>query len=150
MEVETISLLGTNGVPDDCNLLIIVAPSQATGRMPDSELEKIEKYLSQNPTQNARLLALFNAPSAERQTGLESILAKWGIYVVPDVVLDPDNLEQSQDFRIAVTKDHPAVNPILGVGLDMTIPRAVSPASAATPGGDAPKIEMIAGTGPNS
>src|SRR6266487_2703246 len=52
VQVEAVSLLGTNVVPGDCNLLIAGGPR--TGLLP-IELEKIEKYLNEG----GRLLALF-------------------------------------------------------------------------------------------
>ena len=53
IQVEPLSLLGTNTVPMDCNLLVIAGPRET---IPDLELEKIEQYLNQG----GRLLALFN------------------------------------------------------------------------------------------
>jgi len=59
---KPLSLLGTNGVPMDCNLLVIAGPRDA---LTDSELEKIDQYLSQG----GRLLALFNPGSISKETG---------------------------------------------------------------------------------
>lgn len=149
IEVARLNLAGTNTVPEDCNVLIIVAPSQPSGPMPDWELKKIEDYLTRSP-QNARLLALFNCSSAQRPTGLESVLAKWRVNVVPDIVVDPDSLDPARkDFRVRVS-DHPAVNPILGIGLNMTLPRPIWPVAPPKGEADGPKVEMIAGTGPNA
>src|SRR5258708_21737824 len=41
---EPLELLGTNGVPMDCNLLVIAGPRTS---IPDFELAKIDQYLSQ-------------------------------------------------------------------------------------------------------
>ena len=72
IKVETLSLLGTNTVPGDCNLLIIAGPTAPLG---DAEREKIDDYLHQG----GRLFALLNFASLARPTGLEKILAGWGV-----------------------------------------------------------------------
>ena len=51
IRLAPLSLLGTNAVPPDCNLLIIAGP---TTSIPDTELQKIETYLNEG----GRLLAL--------------------------------------------------------------------------------------------
>ena len=51
IRVQPISLLGTNPVPLDCNLMIVAGPTTA---IPALELEKIQQYLNQG----GRLLAL--------------------------------------------------------------------------------------------
>ena len=62
IQSEPLSLLGTNAVPMDCNLLVIAGPREA---IPDAELEKIEQYLNQG----GRLLALFNFYSVTQGHG---------------------------------------------------------------------------------
>jgi len=57
------SLLGTNSVPLDCNLLVITGP---TAPLADVEAQKIDQYLAQG----GRLFALFNRLSVERDLGL--------------------------------------------------------------------------------
>jgi hypothetical protein len=85
---EPLSLLGTNVVPSDCSLLVIAGPRDV---IPDPELDKIEQYLNQG----GRLLAVFNYGSILKDTGLERILAKWGVEVGHNVVTDPDNIRSS-------------------------------------------------------
>src|SRR5262245_8519972 len=64
--VQLSSLLGSNTVPTDCNLLVIAGP---TKRLEDVEIAKIERYLAGG----GRLLALFNHSSAGTETGLERL-----------------------------------------------------------------------------
>jgi hypothetical protein len=71
---EKLSLQGTNGVPADCQLLVVAASSRE-GKMLPEELDKIAAYLKQG----GRLFALLMAPS-----GLEQILADWGVDAGPD------------------------------------------------------------------
>ncbi len=90
IRLAPLSLLGTNAVPPDCNLLIIAGP---TTSIPNTELQKIETYLNEG----GRLLALFNANSLDERTGLdravglEKILAKWGVRVGDVIINDPDH-----------------------------------------------------------
>src|SRR5262249_13028594 len=73
-EVAPLALLGTNPVPADCNLLVIAG---ATKPLLTNELEKIEKYLNEG----GRLLVLIDTRALDRETGLEKILANWGVNV---------------------------------------------------------------------
>src|SRR6185295_18724881 len=57
------TLLGTNTVPLDCNLLVIAGPRN---ELSEVELEKINEYLNQG----GRLFALFDVYSTNRQLGL--------------------------------------------------------------------------------
>ena len=86
--VTNLELNGDSGVPMDCNLLIIAAP---TAPLSEPELQKIEEYLKQG----GRLLVLFNYDSIKRPTGLEPILQRWGVNVVADVVKDPNTVDRS-------------------------------------------------------
>src|SRR5262249_30963032 len=86
---KPLSLLGTNLVPMDCNLLVIAGARDA---LADFELEKIDQYLSQG----GRLLALFNAGSISTETGaevtgLDKILAKWGVEIGTNIIHDPEH-----------------------------------------------------------
>ena len=84
VQVDSVSLSGTNMVPAGGNLLIIAGPRYA---ILDAELEKIGQYL----LQGGRLLALLNPFPRVRQTGLEKILAEWGVNVGADAVRDPEH-----------------------------------------------------------
>jgi len=138
-------LLGTNPVPLDCTLLVIPGPRVA---IPESELEKIEQYLNQG----GRLLAMFNFLSTNQPTGLERILAKWGVNVSPGVVRDP-NLTPPENPLVMVVQNFstqsPITQPLVGSLMELLLPRSVSriepPASAAT---DLPQVtELVLSTG---
>jgi hypothetical protein len=145
IRVQPLSLLGTNPVPMDCNLLVIAGPNSA---IPAVELEKVEQYL----TQGGRLFALFNAGSLNRETGLEKILAKWGIQVGNNIVVDPEHSESASasDFVVEAYSKHPLVNPLLGSGLYLVQPRTVSKLKLRMQSADAPRVEEIAFSGEHS
>jgi ABC-type uncharacterized transport system involved in gliding motility auxiliary subunit len=131
-----LELNGDTGVPTDCNLLIIVAP---TTPLTDPELQKIEEYLKQG----GRLLALFNYASIKRPTGLEPILQSWGINVVADVVTDP-NTVTGQDIKVRKFSQHPVVNPLTQLTLQMILPRPIERVERPNPSANAPQVEELA------
>jgi hypothetical protein len=147
IDSEPLSLLGTNTVPGDCNLLVIAGPSHV---IPAVELAKIEQYLNQG----GRLLALFNFSSVGNELGLEGILAKWGVEVGHNLVRDPDNSkgEQMADFAISNFGNgkHPVVNSLLGSQLHMSLPRTIGQLKMQAEAADAPRVEEIAFTGPRA
>ena len=146
IEIERLTLLGTNTVPDDCSLLVIAGAKDA---LPAIELSRIEKYLAEG----GRLLVLFNVFSVNHATGLEKILAKWGVNVTAGIVKDPDysSPPEGQDviafnFRVK----HPLVNSLLGSRLQMILPREIDALDASSPPDNGLKAEEIVFSGPRS
>lgn len=147
IQVEPLSLLGTNTVPMDCNLLVIAGPREV---IPDLELEKIEKYLNQG----GRLLALFNSypilSPVKKDTGLERILAKWGVDVGHNVIKDPVNTITGEDVIVSNFGKHALVNSLVGSGLYLILPRSVGQLGGRSPTADAPRVEELAFSGPSA
>jgi hypothetical protein len=151
IETQPLSLLGTNTVPMDCNLLVIAGPRD---EFQDFELEKIDQYL----TQGGRLLALFNPTSINREgggekTGLDKILAKWGVELGNVVIQDLDRKVSpgGEDMLVSdFNPKHPIVNPLLDSGVYMSMPRAVGKKKSAPQMADSPHVEELAFTGPNA
>jgi hypothetical protein len=144
IRVHPLLLTGTNPVPPDCDLLVIAGPRTAIS---ESELIKLDQYL----TQGGRLFALFNSDSLRRETGLEKLLAPWGVGVGNDIVRDPDHTDpRSGDLVVSAFSHHPIVNPLLGYGLDLLPPRAIGKLSASAQAADAPRVEAIAASGEGS
>jgi len=140
---EKLQLAGTADIPTDCNLLIIAGPRTA---LPDATLDKIDRYLKQG----GRLFALFNVATATRATGLEATLADWGVVVGGNIVRDEDYAESlnKQDMVISAFGTHKLVRPLLGSGLYLVLPRAISRDQTATRSSDGPKVEVLASTSP--
>jgi hypothetical protein len=139
-----LSLLGdTTAIPDDCNLLIIAGPRTA---FLESELQKIDQYLAQG----GRLFMLFNYFSVKHPTGLEPILQKWGVNVISDVVVDAKNTTSGQDVIVYNFSAHPAVNPLTQLALQLILPRPISKVDWKNPPADAPKVDELAFSSPQS
>jgi len=139
---EKITLQGTNEVPADCQLLIIAGP-----RLPiaDSELDKIESYLKQG----GRLFALLNNLALGKKSGLEKVLAKWGVGVADNIVFDDQNSPTGRDLLTAqLNEEHPVVKSLVPEGLQirLVLPRAVGILQNAASNLDVPKVEILAAT----
>lgn len=143
VQVEPLSLLGTNPIPADCDLLIIPGPTLI---IPDSELAKIDHYLDKG----GRMLALFNADSIHKEIGLEKILAKWGVSIGNFIVRDPAHSESGSDVVVGSFSKHVMVNPLVGDPLDLIQPRPVRGITAPARAADAPRVEQVAFTSDNA
>jgi hypothetical protein len=140
---DRLVLRGTNGIPADCQLLIVPAAARVE-KIPPEELEKISIYLKQG----GRLLALLNGES-----GLEQVLAQWGVNVSTNRVVDT-----SKDFNVDgytfYTADwvpHPIVNPLASEQLSvlMVVPRPVYKITQQEKVPGAPEVSYLALTSTN-
>ncbi len=138
-----INLAGTNGIPADCQLLIVAASAREERMLPE-ETNKIAAYLKQG----GRMLALLTAES-----GLETVLAGWGVEVADTrqrvVDMNKDlNQGQGTSFLSLALPTHPITDPMARdkEAILMVLPRplAESPAVSKMPG--APTITMMAST----
>ena len=140
---EPLNLRGRNAVPDDCNLLIIAGPY---GTFSETELQKIDQYLAQG----GRLFMLFNEFSIKQPTGLDSILARWGVAALSDVVQEPENTKSGKDVIIYTFNNHPVVNPLTGLAVQLILPRPVGIVDLKNPPADAPKVDALVFSSPQS
>ena len=136
ISVTNLELNGDSGVPMDCNLLIIAAP---TDPLPGPELQKIEEYLKQG----GRLLAMFSYANIKRPNGLEPILQRWGVNVVADVVKDIETVS-GQDIKVRRFSEHPVVNPLAQSAMQLILPRPVERVEGPTPPANAPQVDELA------
>jgi hypothetical protein len=134
--VNNLELLGDTEVPPDCNLLIIAAPTKP---LDESELQKIDKYLAQG----GRLFALFNYASIQQPTGLEPILQKWGVNVLPGYVKDPQNSIGDQVVVVREFNPKTFVNPLTQLALEMVLPRPIAKVDWANPPANAPQVDEL-------
>jgi hypothetical protein len=143
-DAEPLDLRGQNIIPDDCKLLIIAGPR---GAFKESELQKIDQYLAQG----GRLFMLFNYYSLKQPTGLDSILARWGVAILDDTVQEHDPKNTSgEDVIIYDFNSHPVVNPLTGSALQLILPRPVGVVDMQNPPADAPKVDALVFSSPQS
>src|SRR5581483_7322805 len=84
------------------------------------------------------------------ETGLEAILAKWGVQVTDNVIKDPENSSMGSDVVVRRFSNHPLVNPLLDSALHLILPRAVGRLNARAQAADAPHVDELAFSGPKS
>ena len=138
VRLAPLTLLGDSDVPNDCNLLIIAGPQQ---RFSDSELSKIDHYISRG----GRLLVMFDYNSVGQPTGLEDVLAHWGVNVGGDSVQDTVNTTSGNDVLVMnFNRSQPVVNPLQNSELQMILPRPVSPINDPNARPDAPTVTPLA------
>jgi len=134
--LTNLELNGDSGVPMDCSLLVIAAP---TDPLSGPELQKIDDYLKQG----GRLLVLFNYRNIKRPNGLETVLQRWGVNVVADVVTDPETVS-GRDIKVRRFGQHPVVNALVQSALQLYLPRPVEPVEWSTPPPNAPEVTGLA------
>jgi hypothetical protein len=134
---------GTNPVPSDCDLLIIGGPESSYS---DNELEKVNQFLERG----GRALICFRQRYDElyKSPGLERVLARWGVQVGNNWVVDyPNSVQKGEDLISTNFTGHPAVRGLAGTQVRLGIPRSVEPASGKVTSADAPKVERLMLTG---
>jgi len=142
--LEKLSLRGTNEVPADCQLLIVAGPRQP---LDESELAKIEDYLRRG----GRLFALLNNLALGGRSGLEQVLARWGVGAGDKAILDPRHSPTGRDLLTAQRNDrHPIMKALASDSeanrILLVLPRAVGKLQSAAPRPDAPKVDVLAAT----
>ncbi len=138
-------LRGTNGIPPDCQLLVIAAGAHS-GRISNDELAKISLYLKQG----GRMLALLNGV-----TGAEAVLEQWGVSVPTNRVVDLDpkyNVDKYTFYSGQWIPEHPISNPLASqkLGVLMILPRPVYGPKAQSKVPGAPEVKYLAVTSTNA
>ncbi|MBI1842535.1 MAG: GldG family protein [Verrucomicrobia bacterium] len=146
IEWAELELLDRQSVPEDCGLLIIAGPRQ---RLPDSTIDTIGRYLDNG----GRALALFDVFGKDIETGLESLLKRYGVSVGMDTVKDPQSLSMAggQDVVISAFGPHPITKALRASGttrLQLLLPRSIQPIAKAGGATDLILAESLFTTGP--
>ena len=69
---------------------------------------------------------------------------------IPDVVQDPKNTTSGQDVIVYAFSQHPAVNPLTQLALQLILPRPIVKVDWKNPPANAPKVDELAFSGPAS
>ncbi|MCX7591667.1 MAG: GldG family protein, partial [Kiritimatiellae bacterium] len=144
IEVRTLLLAEKAGIPQDCSALIVAGPDRPFTR---PELDVLEEYLNRG----GRVFFLIDAG---RSVGLEPLLAKWGVKLQRDVVVDPARTISGREVFVATYGDHPITRRLARVAtifylvrsVESTEPQSRADESAA----DRPRVVPLALTSPES
>lgn len=138
IDVGSLSLNGMDDVPRECELLVIAGAQE---RLSAGERQVIERYLRRG----GRLLVLF---AHRALTGLESLLAEWGITVGDNLVLDTENTDNGV-LIVSRFGNHPVTRPLANSRLYLFLPRAIDAQPVANIVGAPAKITPLLFTGTN-
>lgn len=144
LDVQPVQLLATNAVPPDCALVVVAGP---VAPFSEAELERLDDYIRQG----GRALVLLNFNSLKRPSGLEKLLAGWGVDVAHGTIADPARSFRGSDIVIENfgPRPHPIVKPLVGVlPLHLILPRPVGRLHVPNPPADAPQVQELAFTSP--
>ncbi len=135
---------GTNEVPANCSLLIVAGPTQPLDR---TALDAIQHYLEQG----GRMLIAFNSTTIRGQpTGLERLLARWGVEVGDNLIADVANSQNGGLDVIPVELGkHPIVNGLQNSRLQLLMPRSIR-ALRPLSRNEEVKVDELLFTGPDS
>ena len=120
LRVEQENLLASIEIPDEVQLIAIAGPVR---QFIDAELSMLETYLDQG----GRLLALLDPLT---QTGLEPLLARWGVVLGQDVVVDPAQqlpFVSAANLFVTTYTQHPIVEKMKTLMTLFPLSRSVSP-----------------------
>jgi len=142
----TPAILAVADIPSDCQLLIIAGPQQ---RFQSNELEKIDQFLKRG----GRLFLLFSFQHREK-SGLEDLMAKWGVRVGGDAIF---NLKSSGKGEQIISADpliitnyptpgHVVTRHLLRSMLTMVLPRTIESQALGKSDADVPSVESLAAT----
>ena len=133
LEIELLDLGEAQSVPSPCALMIIAGPARSFSPY---EITLVRDYLNRK----GRLLLLLDA---RIQTGLEPLLAEWGVGLGNDVVVDESLTLSGRELHIAAYPAHPITAPLQGLATVFFLPRSIRPRPF-TAGGDKPLVTELA------
>ena len=114
LDLKELLLTGERKIPEDAAALVIAGPTKSMSAI---EAEMIEDYLRRS----GRVMILLDAL---QETGLESMLRRWGVGLRNDFVLDPENTLKGSDVYVLTYYAHPITLQLDG-GARFQLPRSV-------------------------
>ncbi len=136
-DLKTLALPGLGQIPEDCHVLVLAGARYALNA---EEIALIDAFLQNG----GRLLYL---AAANVTTGLECVLARWGIEITPFFASGPQTLA-GQEVVLSSFADHVITRELKNASLvfnNAHCLRALNEA-AAPAGADRPKVTLLAST----
>lgn len=135
LEVRSLMPAASGGIPDNCGVLVVAGPSKQLSR---EEVELIEDYLGRN----GRALFLVD-PYVE--TGLDTLLEKWGIRMAREVVVGMTLT--GRELVVSNYGEHPITRNLRNVQTMFYLPRMLQPVAEFNGGADQvdrPSVTILA------
>lgn len=120
-ELRTLRLVASDGVPADCDVLIVAGPAN---ELVDGEAVRIASYIAKG----GRLLLLSDRG---RASGLEPLLARYGIALLPLTAVSPRTLT-GYEVVVSAFADHPAVHGMRNASAVFSAPQVLAAGGSAT------------------
>ena len=137
VDVETLNLGEARAVPNHCALMVVAGPVQSFAPF---EIALVRDYLDRK----GRLLLLLDA---RVDTGLEPLLAHWGVALGDDVVVDETRTLSGRELYVPTYPPHPVTASLDSIASVFFLPRSVRPLPRAA-GGDKPSVAELAACSP--
>ncbi len=138
IEIVALSLNGMDDVPRDCELLVVAGAQE---RLSTGERQVVDRYLRRG----GRLFVLF---AHRALSGIETLLADWGMTVGDSLVLDTENTDNGV-LIVSRFGSHPATRPLANSRIYLFLPRAVDAQPVANILGAPAQIKPLLLTGTN-
>jgi len=137
IELSKLVLGEAAGVPEDADALGVAGPSKRTS---EQEINLVRRYL----TRRGRVMVLLDPMTA---SGLDPLLAEWGVRLAEDVVVDATRTLSGRELFVTKYNPHPITSRLGGVTSILYLPRSVEPAAAPEDAGakaDKPRVLRLA------
>ena len=132
LDVRPLDLASEKAVPPQCNLLVVAAPKHPLLPL---EINLIRDFINRK----GPVLFLLDARVS---SGLEPLLADWGVQIGADFVFDPSHTLSGRDFLALSYPEHPVTRPLQGLATLFSLPRSVRPSSSSS-SGDRPAFSPL-------
>lgn len=136
VETRRLVLGEDRGIPEDCDALVIAGPARPMALV---ELDIIRSYLERA----GRVLLMLDSGV---NTGLEKLLAEWGVRLADDRVVGPTLT--GRDLVVSAYGEHPVTRELHNVRTIFNLPRSIEPLVRAEPNNlrsaDRPVITVLA------
>lgn len=116
LEVKELMLSGEKQIPENAAALVISGPEKMLSSI---EIEMIEDYLNRS----GRVLVMLDAL---KETDLEPMLARWGVALRNDIVVDPENTLRGSDVHVRRYNAHPISMEMDSI-VQFILPRSIMP-----------------------
>ena len=139
-DLKPLTLPGLSRIPDDCHVLVMAGARYALNT---DEIALLDVFLQNG----GRLLYLAAAHDA---TGMEVVLAKWGIELLPFFAAGPQTLS-GQEVVLSSFADHVITRELKNASLVFNNAHCLQALSkpSAPAGADQPKVTLLASTAAN-